>query len=251
MIDFGVDNIDFGLEPKKKESIKPYDKNDPYGMNGLAEGMTQDLTKTVNNFKEDIKVFKEDYHIIKKEVTSGINTIKFYANYQKVLKQFRNIQAFSNTVRAKRLNKISKWLVWLTYDYLGLGKKSNRENFDTNFLDMNSDYTGLGNLAGDLSRDTNKARKYVKREAHQYRKDVSDIRREAKEFKNDIQGGGWLGRYISNKRKESKAKGQLRNLRAFSDTLRSKRRWSTHSITLIHSRYHNPSSKGNIFSLSN
>jgi len=93
----------------------------------------------------------------------------------------------------------------LSYDYLGLGKpRKQKNNFDTNFIDLNSDYTGLGHLAGDIARDTGKARRYVNKEAKQYRKDIQDIKKEAKEFKDDFKGGGWLGRYIQRKRLENK-----------------------------------------------
>lgn len=94
----------------------------------------------------------------------------------------------------------------MSYDYLGLGKpkKEKRSDFDTNFLDMNSDYTGLGSFAANRAREAGKARKYVKGQVKQYRNDISEIRKEAREFKEDFKDGGWLGQYIKKKLNKSK-----------------------------------------------
>jgi len=101
LIDFGLDNIDFGLDTKPKEK-KKFDPKDPYGMNNLASDLNQDITTTVNDIKQDIQGIKKDYIAIKNEAQNDVNLVKDYFKRKKAEKQFKNIKAFSDTVRAKR-----------------------------------------------------------------------------------------------------------------------------------------------------
>lgn len=87
------------------------------------------------------------------------------------------------------------------HDYLGLGTKKQKSN---DFLDMNSDYLGLGTFAANRAREAGKARRYVKGQATQYRKDIKTIHKEVRAFQKDFKDGGWLGQYIKRKLKERK-----------------------------------------------
>lgn len=85
----------------------------------------------------------------------------------------------------------------MTYDYLGLGntnlsrqpKAKKLTHRDDGYLNTSSDYLGLGTFARENTRDVGKARRYVKGQVRQYKSDFNEIRREAKEFKNDVGRG--------------------------------------------------------------
>jgi len=95
----------------------------------------------------------------------------------------------------------------MVYDYLGLGdtgitrqpkaKKLSRK--DDGYLNMSSDYLGLGEFARQNTRDVGKARRYVKGQIKEYKTTAQEIRREAHEFRQDVGRGGWIGDYLRRK----------------------------------------------------
>lgn len=97
------------------------------------------------------------------------------------------------------------------YDYLGLGKS--RKDNPTDFLNLKSDYLGLSSFAAQGAKDLGHARRTVKREIRQYKKDIHTIRKEAHGFKKDFEHGGWIGKYI--KRKVNDHKHGPKNNRRF------------------------------------
>lgn len=91
----------------------------------------------------------------------------------------------------------------MVYDYLGLPnqKKSKRQpTRNDGFLNMNSDYLGLGSFAANRRKDTHALVKGAVNEGRRFRNDVKEIKKEAGEFKKDFGGGGWIGDYIRRKR---------------------------------------------------
>lgn len=100
----------------------------------------------------------------------------------------------------------------MVYDYLGLGdtsvtrqhKAKRLSKHDDGYLNMSSDYLGLAKFAHENAKDVHKARGFVKKEIQDYKTAYKEIRNEAKDFKEDVGRGGWIGDYI--RRKTSKPK---------------------------------------------
>lgn len=96
-IDFGLNDLDFGLETGKKKEKKSYDPKDPYGMNNLSEELKAEVSDTIMGFKKDIEGFKKDYNDIKSE----IKPIRDFFAKRKAEKQVKNIIAFGQCMQVK------------------------------------------------------------------------------------------------------------------------------------------------------
>ena len=86
----------------------------------------------------------------------------------------------------------------MVYDYLGLGEKK-AVNKSDGFLNIHSDYLGLGEFAHKNVKTVSHIRKSVKREIHSTKNAVKEIQSEYKAFRKDVGHGGWLGSYIRRK----------------------------------------------------
>lgn len=69
-------------------------------MNNLADELKGDLTKTANDIKKDVEVWKNDIKIYKKEM---IDPVILFFKERRALKWLRNIQAFGMTVKGQRI----------------------------------------------------------------------------------------------------------------------------------------------------